>query len=92
MEHTAAVLDFQALEAQFEKYVTSLRREWTAINRSKSRDVYEVMGKRDREGVDQLIKQWRRYIAPLAEAWWVERGYKVIWPANDSGPVRYQKL
>jgi len=84
--------EFMALDAEYRKYVGKLQAAWIARNRSTSRDVLEVMSPRDREEVDNIIARWGRYITPLAEAWWRERGYEVIWPDDNSKPVQFRKL
>jgi len=50
------------------------------------------MNERNREEVDNIIAIWGRYITPLAEAWWEERGYRVVWLNNNSKPIQLHKL
>lgn len=47
--------EVDALNAEYEKYITELRVEWLVQNRSNSRDVYEVMSTRDSEEVHNII-------------------------------------
>jgi hypothetical protein len=50
------------------------------------------MSPRDREEVNQIIDRWNRYVTPLAEAWWRERGYGITWPEDDSKPMQIYSL
>lgn len=81
-----------ALEIEFQTYVEKLKRDWLSKNRSTSRDVFEVMRPREKEEVYHRIDEWGRYITPLAEAWWSQRGWAVIWPDDNSQPMQYRKL
>jgi hypothetical protein len=91
-QNTSTQTRVDALNAEYEKYITRLRTDWLAKNRSSSRDVYEVMSPRDREEVNQIIDRWNRYVTPLAEAWWRERGYGITWPEDDSKPMQIYSL
>lgn len=92
--------EFDALDKEFREYVNKLKTDWLAKNPANvardifgvQKDVYEVMNQRDRDRVHAVIAQWGRYITPIAEAWWKERGYAVVWPDDDSKPVKYYKL
>ena len=84
--------EVDALNAQYEAYVRGLKADWLAQNRVDSKDVWEVMHPSEREKVYQAIDRWVAYITPLAEAWWKERGYGVVWPADDSKPMQVYKL
>jgi hypothetical protein len=42
--------------------------------------------------VHEKISEWDRYITPISEAWWKQRGYGVVWPKNNIDPVGYYKL
>ncbi len=84
--------EVDALNKQYRAYILKLREAWLSQHRPHSRDVYEVMRPEEREKVHQLITQWGRYVTPLAEAWWKERGYGVVWPADDSKPMQVYKL
>ena len=93
MKPTAsAQAKFAAFDAKFQAYVNKLRVDWLKQNRVNSRDVYEVMRPEERAEVHRCIDQWARYITPLAEAWWRERGYGVIWSDDNSEPVEYYEL
>lgn len=76
----------------FRAYVDNLKNTWVVQHRIDSRDVYELMAPLERERVDVMIAQWSRYITPLAEAWWQERGYRVVWPDDNSQPMEVFKL
>ena len=89
---TSIQSEVDALNAEYEVYVRKLRTEWLSQNRVDSNDVYEVMRPEQRAEVHQRIAQWGRYITPLAEAWWKERGYGVIWPEDDSKPMQVYRL
>ena len=69
MDSAASVdTDLEILREQFKAYVDQLKKEWLQNNRSKSQDVFEVMNPTDRHEVERIIKQWSKYIEPLAEA------------------------
>ena len=89
---TSAQSEVNILNGEYETYVRKLRAAWLSRNRIDSRDVYEVMRPEERAEVRNRIEQWSRYITPLAEAWWRERGYGVIWPADDSEPMQVYQL
>jgi hypothetical protein len=82
----------ELLWREFKEYVDVLKRDWLRNNRVDSKDVYEVMRPDQREQVQGKIRQWEAYITPFAEAWWKERGYRVIWPHDNSEPMQIQKL
>lgn len=82
--------EYDVLEIEYEAYICELRIDWIAKNRSTSRDVYEVMSPEDRKKVHNIIEEWGRYIAPLAEAWWKVYGGTVIWPEDNSEPMQVQ--
>jgi hypothetical protein len=88
---SAQQTEVDALNTEYAEYIARLRRNWLAQNRSTSRDVYEVMNDRDREEVKGIISRWVKYITPLAEKWWKEHGYSVVWPKNDSEPMQVYK-
>jgi hypothetical protein len=88
----AAQTELETLGREFVAYVEDLKREWLRENRVESRDVYEVMRPEEQERVHGRIRQWERYITPLSESWWRERGYSVIWPDDNSKPMQVQKL
>ena len=80
------------LNKEYERYIRNLQAEWLSRNRVDSRDVYEVMRPHERAEVHNRIAEWGRYITPLAEAWWRERGYGVIWPDENSQPMQVYPL
>ena len=89
---TPTQAEIDALNAEYETYIRQLRNDWLTQNRVNSKDVYEVMRPEEREKVHQRINQWKRYVTPLAEAWWKKRGYGVIWPDDDSEPMKVHIL
>jgi hypothetical protein len=91
-QNTAPEDDLEELFRQHRSYIEDLQRKWLVGKRSRSRDVYEVMSPADREEVHQTIRAWGRYIEPIAEAWWRERGYGVIWPEDNTKPMQVYKL
>ncbi len=80
------------LNAEYESYISKLRVDWLAQNRVNSKDVYEVMSPVEQNKVHQYIDQWSKYVTPLAEAWWKQRGYGVIWPDNNSETMKVHRL
>ena len=88
----SAQTEFEALH---EKFVISVQEEkmaWLATNRSRSKDVLEVMSPQDREEVRSIIARWSKHATTFAEEWWRVRGYEVIWPLTELGLVTYRKL
>ncbi len=81
-----------ALSTEYETYIKGLKVEWISKNRLDSKDVYEVMRPEQQAEVRRRLVQWDHYICPLAEAWWSQRGYGVLWPANNSQPMKIYKL
>jgi hypothetical protein len=75
------------LELEYKSYVDTLRAAWIRENYVRSKDVYEVMSEMDRARVNQRMRAWDRYITPLVEKWWEDRGYVLVWPENDTDPV-----
>ena len=92
-EGLSAQEEFDAYNAEYAKYIQGLKSEWLSQNRIwNTKNVYETMSSRERDEVHGRIGQWSRYITPLAEAWWAERGYSITWPEDDSDPVQICKL
>jgi hypothetical protein len=80
------------LNNEFRLYVENLKAAWLRQNQMNSRDVFEVMRPEERAKVHGTIRQWERYITPLVEAWWKERGYGVTWPDHNLKPMQVHKL
>lgn len=80
--------DFDVLNREYKEYIEGLKRKWVPKNQVHSKDVFEVMDRFDREKVEQKMKDWERYITPLAEDWWKDRGYGVIWPDDNTKPMQ----
>ncbi len=84
--------EFDALNKEYETFIHHLQANYLSQNKVDSKDVYEVMHPNDRAKVDGVIVSWAKYITPLAEAWWKERGCGVIWPDDNSKPMQVYKL
>ena len=98
-QDASAQAAFNALDKEFREYVGKLKVAWFSQNRKYlqadifgATPVYEVMSPQERDRVHRLIAQWGIYITPIAEAWWKERGYAVLWPDDDSQPMKFRKL
>ena len=89
---TSARTELDVLYGEYRAYIDRLKADWLSQNRVNSRDIYEVMSPEEQAQVHQSIAQWGRYVTPLAEAWWRERGYGITWPTDDSEPMRLHKL
>jgi len=87
----SAQSEVDVLTEKYRKYIGKLKAEWLSGNRVASRDVYEVMRPNERAEVHQRIAAWGEYITPFAETWWKERGYTIVWPADNSKPVQLCK-
>jgi hypothetical protein len=84
--------ELRKLNTEYREYIMNIKRKWTAENRMRSNRVYETMYKEEREEVHRRIAQWGRYITPIAEKWWAERGYGCIWPDDDNLPMQVYLL
>ena len=89
---TSEQIDPGALRIEYRAYIEDLKRKWLAQKRVESRDVLELMSETERSQVRGTIAMWARYVTPLAEAWWKERGYRVEWPDDDSKPMKVFEL
>lgn len=84
---------FESLCKEFEIYISELKTKWKGDNSPPQfKDVYEVLRPDQRKQVDDHINNWDRYVTPIAEDWWKERGYGVNWPDDTSKPVGYYRL
>jgi len=86
------LIEFDVLDQEYRAYIDKLKTEWLQHNRMRSQDVYEVMRPQEQAEVHRRMDQWKRYVTPLAEAWWKEHGYGVVWPDDDSKPIQVHKL
>jgi len=84
--------EFEALNKEYLLYVTRLRRNWLRHNQVESKNVYEVMRPDERAKVEEKIPALAKYITPLTEAWWKQRGWGVIWPEGNSKTMQVYKL
>lgn len=89
---TSDQAEHAALDKEYRAYIEKLQIAWLAHNRMSSRDVLEVMRPEERAEVDRRIAVWIAYVTPLGEAWWAERGWGVIWPTDNSEPMKVYKL
>ncbi|HVU80024.1 MAG TPA: hypothetical protein VHD37_01530 [Candidatus Paceibacterota bacterium] len=87
----SADAEFAAYDKEYKFYLEELRIDWLKTHRHRSNKVYEVMEPWEQEEVHQIIAAWARYVIPLVEAWWKERGYDVEWPADNDKPMRLIK-
>jgi hypothetical protein len=87
-EHAALA----ALKHEYEAYIKPIRSAWLAENRDRSNEVYEVMRPEDRERVHGIMARWEQHATVLTEAWWKERGYGVVWPDDNSKPMKVFRL
>ena len=83
---------FKALDNEYREYIGKLKTSWLSINQVESKRVYEVMYPHEQAEVQGKISAWSRYITPLAEAWWKERGYGCVWPEDDSESMKVYEL
>lgn len=88
----ASSTELNTLWEEHKAYVGDLKATWLVQNRMNSRNVLEVMPPQERAEVHRRIAEWARYITPLAEAWWKERGYRVVWPDDNSKSMQVFKL
>ena len=84
--------EFEVLCKEHRKYIEEIRFRWLPNNQIESTRVYEIMYPHEQERVHQKISEWEKYITPISEAWWKERGYGVVWPENNTDPVGYYRL
>lgn len=81
-----------ALNDEYREYVEKLKRSWLPNNQVKSSRVFEVMYPHEQTEVQEKLSAWERYIAPLAEKWWKQRGYGVVWPEDNSKSMQVYEL
>ncbi len=84
--------EFLSLDTEYQEYIKRLKVEWHQQNPFHSRNVIEVWSNHEREQADQHIARWKCYVTPLAETWWKERGWGIIWPDNDAESTKVFKL
>ncbi|MCA9353701.1 hypothetical protein KC842_02410 [Candidatus Nomurabacteria bacterium] len=87
------------LNKQYEKFIFKLRWDFFSKRENKiptSDKVVEIMTQQEREDLRRLqsvaINRWNEYVTPIAEKWWRDRGWGVIWPDDDSKPMQAYKL
>ncbi len=84
---------FESLCKEFRIYIDELKTKWKVNNRPPQfKDVYEILRPDEKAQIESHINNWDRYITPIAEEWWKQRGYGVNWPDDNSKPVGYYKL
>jgi hypothetical protein len=84
--------EVEALNKEYKVYIDGIKAAWLSHHRVRSNNVYETMFPHERERVEGIIRAWGVYVTPFAEAWWKERGYGVVWPADNSKPTQVYKL
>ncbi len=90
---SAEEAEINALSQEYKAHIEGLQKAWLRENnhRPKHHTLYEL-DPREQERVDFVIKRWSEYITPIAEAWWKERGFGIIWPKGSSQPCQIFKL
>ena len=91
-ENLSEQKEFEILCKEHKEHIENIRLSWLKNNQVKSDRVYEVMYPHEQTKVHEKISEWDRYITPISEAWWKQRGYGVVWPKNNIDPVGYYKL
>lgn len=91
-ENLSGYEKFKALDNEYRLHIGKLKTSWLSTNQVESKRVYEVMYQHEQAEVQGKISAWSRYIKPLAEDWWKERGYGVVWPEDDSQPMKVYEL
>lgn len=90
--HSPTQDEVNVLNNEYEIYIEQIKRDWTSRNQVESKNVFEVMDEVERKLVGEKILSWGTYITPLAEAWWKQRGFGVIWPDDSSKPMKLYRL
>lgn len=80
------------LNSEYAEYISDLQRNWRSEHRFESNNVYETLTSDERNKLKGYISAWERYITPLAEVWWKERGFGVVWPENNSDSMQVYPL
>lgn len=82
--------DVDALDREYRNYIGELRRAWLRENNNPPRGghVYEIDLEEQRR-VAGVIRRWSEYITPVAEKWWQERGFGVVWPDDPFSPTMH---
>lgn len=85
--------EFRILDQEYTLYIKGIQEDWLKKNRPRIKDVYEVMSPREHEEVERCMAQCAAYITPIAEAWWEKRGFRCIWPKeNSKEPMKVCRL
>lgn len=88
MTMTERQKEVDSLTAEYKIYINKLKFDWRSENKPPEfKDVYEVLRPHEREKIADHIALWSRYVTPIAEAWWKERGYGIVWPDDDKSEL-----
>lgn len=92
-QNTAAHAELITLNEEFKNFIEQLRSRWLRENNHPPKHwrLYEL-DEEERKRVDGVIRRWEEYVTPIAEQWWKQRGYGIIWPEKSSDPCHIYKL
>lgn len=78
--------DVDILTEEFKDFIGDLRRKWLQENNDRSQGIgrlYEIDPEEQRR-VKRVTARWAEHITPIAEEWWRQRGFGVIWSKDPS--------
>lgn len=85
--------EINSLNGMYKSFIERLRKKWLRHNNHplKPRRLYELDAE-ERQRVDGVIRAWERYVTPIAEKWWGQRGFGIRWPEKSSDPCQIYRL
>jgi hypothetical protein len=89
---TADQTTCNALKVDYEAYIEQLKMAWNKENPFDSDRVVQTWNASERERWNQHAARWAKYVTPLAEQWCKEKGYRIIWPDDNTQPTRFEKI
>jgi hypothetical protein len=81
-----------SLEAEYKAYCEMLYKGWEHENPMPRHEKFPWNVDWVFDKAEEWTADWKAFITPLAEAWWRERGYRLIWPAYGRGPCDLKPL
>lgn len=92
-EASALQAEVDALNVQYQTFIEELQVRWLQENNTRPQAwrLYELDAE-ERQRVDGVTRRWGQYITPIAENWWKERGFGIVWPETLSETCKIYKL
>lgn len=87
-----AVPDEKQLNEEYQRYIAGERTRWIEARGIRTDTLAPLLSQEARNKIENLSHAWSEHITPLAEAWWNQRGYGVVWPEEHTRPMQVYKL